>query len=572
MVRKTSVTIRSLLLPLLLLSSSLLTITNGQGDVAANNGTATGEVTEGLDEEVAPEQDPTDQSSSGTSEPTTMQDEDADADGEQQQQEEQDDDDDDEEIHPWFYCNWSSPEQPCALGYFCTLDNEGELQGSSCEVCPSSIDEDGCENVAQINGMTPEGVDQCNKFCSFGKQDGFCSDDVLCEPRNYYCDYSNEVENSGTCQACGTEKTECLADELSVRGQEDCLMSCDLNCYPIDWTTVIVDGIEYQNRPMIGAPGLSATGPLVDCTNLIYEDETYCDGVENAICLLEDTSRDIHTHDMVLKCQESGGIGFIMFAHYPGHNTIHDPANLFLSFKEVNIPAATISSYNGTYIRENLIGANAIVTIDNIGDYCWKQKSCNKDIPCIGDEDGDYCAFDWGDHGGWCWNCPVDDAGNLDPFGCYFNKDDGGYVFSQERVEACASVCGATLEFDSSCKFCPTDISAFEFGIDDPDDKCYFCPDNDVLYPERYFPIFGNETKCWQVQNFFTRIDIPKDSTNCQLAQSMNYICGCGGTGYGGAQTETKQKVLAWLPRVSALLSLLVRKSLLLLPGRFQLS
>jgi hypothetical protein len=40
--------------------------------------------------------------------------------------------------------------------------------------------------------------------------------------------------------------------------------------------------------------------------------------------------------------------------------------------------------------------------------------------------------------------------------------------------------------------------------------------------------------------------------------QSMNYICGCDGTGYAGADTHTKQVVLVWLPRVAAVLSLAV--------------
>lgn len=37
----------------------------------------------------------------------------------------------------------------------------------------------------------------------------------------------------------------------------------------------------------------------------------------------------------------------------------------------------------------------------------------------------------------------------------------------------------------------------------------------------------------------------------------MNYVCGCSGEGYLGADSLAKQKTLVWLPRVSAMLSML---------------
>ena len=60
------------------------------------------------------------------------------------------------------------------------------------------------------------------------------------------------------------------------------------------------------------------------------------------------------------------------------------------------------------------------------------------------------------------------------------------------------------------------------------------------------------------VQLFFNKLEVHKNSQNCRLAQSVNYICGCEGIGYAGANTSTKQVVLAWLPRVSGILSAMV--------------
>lgn len=89
--------------------------------------------------------------------------------------------------------------------------------------------------------------------------------------------------------------------------------------------------------------------------------------------------------------------------------------------------------------------------------------------------------------------------------------------------------------------------------------QCSFCPGNDVLYPNRIFGMFGfgSEVECWQMQAFFQRIKYSEDSVNCRLAQSYNYVCGCEGTGYAGADTNAKPAALVWLPRVMAILSIM---------------
>ena len=82
-------------------------------------------------------------------------------------------------------------------------------------------------------------------------------------------------------------------------------------------------------------------------------------------------------------------------------------------------------------------------------------------------------------------------------------------------------------------------------------------------FPDRDVSLFGENVTCEMVQGFFNEIDIHKNSQNCRLAQSVNYICGCEGIGYGGANTASKQVVLVWLPRVSGILSMLVGIDLL---------
>lgn len=457
--------------------------------------------------------------------------------------------DTEKEIHPWLYCN-EAITQPCALGYFCTGDI-GEIEGSLCQVCPAL--EVSCDTLEDVVSM---GIDQCNMYCRFGTDGDACNESDLCDPGHSYCDYRNG--DNGICRTCTGQQTDCLSEDLMVEGQEDCLMSCDLNCYTIDFTSAFVNGREIASTPMIGAPGLSVSGPIVDCTNLIYEEETVCRGAKGAVCLIHDELNDILNFEMVLKAQskENGCIGAIIFGDYPNLNDRDTPFNGHLSFIDTIIPSISISYNDGIHIISNDLGSQMNFSVDNVGDYCWKDMTCSDDIPCIGRNEGMRCAYDFGYHGGWCWPCPTDEeTGEPDPFSCFFDYS-GSKSKVQPEVEACAATCAASLDF-ATCKFCPEDVSSLDFGVENKNDQCEFCPEHDVKYPDREVPFFGGGVMCWQMQSFFSRIEIPKDSQNCQLAQMMNYICGCEGPGYGGASTIAKRKVLVWLPRVMAFLSLL---------------
>ena len=53
----------------------------------------------------------------------------------------------------------------------------------------------------------------------------------------------------------------------------------------------------------------------------------------------------------------------------------------------------------------------------------------------------------------------------------------------------------------------------FEFGVEDPADRCNFCQNEaDLVHRDRHVPLFNlasNETiPCWRVQSFFDRVDV----------------------------------------------------------------
>ena len=72
--------------------------------------------------------------------------------------------------------------------------------------------------------------------------------------------------------------------------------------------------------------------------------------------------------------------------------------------------------------------------------------------------------------------------------------------------------------------------------------------------------MFGSGVECWAIAEFYRSVNIEADSDVCESARSFNYICGCSDTpGYAGAHNKPKQAALVWLPRVGAILSILVR-------------
>lgn len=101
------------------------------------------------------------------------------------------------------------------------------------------------------------------------------------------------------------------------------------------------------------------------------------------------------------------------------------------------------------------------------------------------------------------------------------------------------------------------------------ENHCVFCPGESM--PEKYLDkvvqeleqLIGFTATCGDAEAYL-QYQIPMDSSNCLLAQGHNHVCGCndGLFSYLDADTRTKQAVLAWAPRMSAFLSLIVRVSM----------
>jgi hypothetical protein len=123
---------------------------------------------------------------------------------------------------------------------------------------------------------------------------------------------------------------------------------------------------------------------------------------------------------------------------------------------------------------------------------------------------------------------------------------------------SCMKSCGIGAP-DSGSKFAPKNPEGVTHS-DDDDNVCDFCPANDMLYPNRTMTFFGGgRYTCHQVDEFVKIMQFKSSHPNCDLISSLDYMCGCdASSGYAGANTHSKQAALAWMPRVSAILSIMV--------------
>lgn len=433
-----------------------------------------------------------------------------------------------------------------------------------------NITQDQHSTLAKLN-IINETMHYCEELCESNKNGGACSQDSHCTPGSLFCDYAaDDTEyKDGTCKRCPTNTDECFEDGFatSIQGQHNC-RDCRLFCYGAGVSKLLVDGEPILSQPIdsaIQTSQKSASGPLHDCSYLILDQETICSGAEGKICLIEFIEQFAIPWQVSNQAEKSGCAGVIAFID------IYD-GPMSNSNSELMIPFIYIPIEEGRKLLKNKIGEIAKIQVDIFGAGCYPARQsnmCSATWPC---DDGYFCEFnsvpvenesDLNDlySEGYCRSCPES------PVMCYFDDRKDGLsdvktisTKTIQKVQTCATSCGAKLT-SKGCKFCTSQVTGFEFGVENEEDQCIFCPQYDMQYPDRIVPLFGDNVTCWQLESFFKRLPVPKDSRNCQLSQAMNFICGCDGTGYAGAKTQMKRAVLAWLPRVAAFASIMVSES-----------
>jgi hypothetical protein len=172
------------------------------------------------------------------------------------------------------------------------------------------------------------------------------------------------------------------------------------------------------------------------------------------------------------KAEESGCKGVIAFVEgYEGPTSNADTPLL--------IPYVYIEKEDGMKIIQNKIGSNATIQVEVFGAACFPPdwggyNICHQNLPC---ENGNHCQYAYQLIGrdmyneGYCDSCPTDANGDPNPLGCYFDED-LFFFDTVQNVESCASSCDAEAALESrSCKFCPSDLTKFRFGIENEEEK-----------------------------------------------------------------------------------------------------
>lgn len=134
-------------------------------------------------------------------------------------------------------------------------------------------------------------------------------------------------------------------------------------------------------------------------------------------------------------------------------------------------------------------------------------------------------------------------------------------------VPTCAVYESYVAAFDDGSKQCSNSrLFGSACGCPSVNNHCEFCPGEampeaslDTVVSELEY-LFDFTATCRDAESFL-QLQISATSDECILGQLRNFVCGCnaGKWFYLGADTPTKQVVLAWAPRISAIVSFIVR-------------
>jgi len=461
----------------------------------------------------------------------------------------------------------------CTSGFFCNLDN------SHSGFCQSCVDSDACKGLTLSEAGAKNCVSSCKtcsdvgtdcsqgSFCKFvNGSSGFCFAEELrktCSKlspcaNGYFCDFESQVGDrlEGLCRICSIGN-DCFRQGLPEHGVASCTESCSDQCFSGLYSKMFVNGTFFSNNVDMsycanpknndvistekctnamptGRYYLHASGQLVNCGLGLQN----CADADGAICLIQRGKNSIL--EKLQACENENGVGAIIY---------NNETSNFMQWPEENttIPSVSISGEGGGILLNHFLGVPVEIMI---WDYAYANVTdvnecrCSENISCA---NGQFCNYNY-DAYGYCENCANSSQKEI-AMHCLFSG------LPQKGAKSCADKCDVESISCPTCKFCPKEISVDNFHLGGRP-NCDFCPNDDMKYPDRNIRMYG-DIPCWNIYRFYNDYQIDSDSTNCKIAHSMNYVCGCTGAGYLGANSERKKALLAWLPRVSASLSIM---------------
>lgn len=334
---------------------------------------------------------------------------------------------------------------------------------------------------------------------------------------------------------------------------QSCVNLCHTMCFTNRSAYIEVGGLgykwdtekQYPMRAMLGTKYKDATGPLVDC-GMGGTGECLTNATEGFMCLISRGARKFS--DKVLNCEEDGGVGAIMYNNQPDVGFVAGG----VGDAPTAIAITSISMEDGLDLLEKGLGMDVRLNIQETETNC--NRGCSDRLPCPGENS--YCQYQFGNlteggtHG-YCKECLEDEDEDEQRVQCFLSG------LPIKGAMDCAATCDSTF-VSRDCKICGEAVTG-DLLLAKPDEPvCNFCPGRlDKAYNDRVIPFMGEDATCFNVDRFFQNAYVAETNPNCKLALGFNYICGCEGPGYAGADTQAKRRALVWVPRTSAILSLL---------------
>mmetsp|Transcript_17017 Transcript_17017/g.38312 ORF Transcript_17017/g.38312 Transcript_17017/m.38312 type:complete len:613 (-) Transcript_17017:953-2791(-) len=453
--------------------------------------------------------------------------------------------------------------KPCSVsGTRCPDGSSCNLMGGTGGFCAACPDPDYCAWLS-LPDSDAEICKACEGNTVAYDTRGKCSELHPCERYGYFCDFGsrNDDRSEGLCRKCGQHVDDCHNQDFSDSVVETCSESCGL-C-PDTYSQLSINGTFYGNstsrcdNPALlddasftgkcidgmspyGSSFNNVVGPLVDCGSGLQN----CTSSDKAICLIQGGSNTIP--EQLQACKNGSGIGAIIY----NNGTLNSPE---FPKEEVSIPFVTISRRGGDILREIFLGVSTNILVWSKDDEC--KLRCSDDVPCPNKK---FCNFKYEDHG-VCESCieatESQSIERFEDFQCLISS------WPTKGKRECSTVCRVENISFKNCKFCPKiKLKTFDSS---QGNECSFCPNGEMENENQKVRKYAN-MPCWFVDLIYQYYQVDQDSTDCKLAQYSSYICGCK-KGYLGATTNVKKAILAWLPRISAMVSFFCSLSIVIM-------
>lgn len=248
----------------------------------------------------------------------------------------------------------------------------------------------------------------------------------------------------GICKACPQDLSECFEDGFVTSKQSKlnchyCRMSCYTAVGNATLSIANEDFIVISDESIIQRSSQDVSGPLIDCTNLLFVNKFVCPGAEDHVCFFDasgmspDESRTLW--GLYQAAKSNGCIAMVVY------NTWFN-----IDYEMLTIPFVTLIERGNL---QGMLEGGSRIQVQTVGTVCVASSidtDCtNSGLNC---GDNEYCRFSHINEQyteGLCTKCPTFENGEPDSSGCFWDDGYDYTIYSPDRVKSCAISCEASF-------------------------------------------------------------------------------------------------------------------------------